>query len=160
MSSKLKPWLVLGLIFAIGILTGSELTVDLPSYFARPADEQQMKQHWMSHLVRRLKLTADQQAQILPILAAAEVKIQSLHRDEVQRGSEIIKQANDQMTPCLTPVQVVELQRMETEREKLFADHIQPGNTVGHDGSDGGGMQPTADPQTNGASPGPESKSP
>ena len=159
MSSKLKPWLVLGLIFAIGILTGSELTVDLPSYFARSADEQHMKRHWMISLVQRLKLTPEQQAKIQPILGDAEVKIRALHRDEVDRGSQIIKQANDQMSACLTAAQVVELQRMETEREKLFADHIQSGAGVRAVGGDGS-MPSGADPQTNGAIPEPESKGP
>jgi hypothetical protein len=155
MSSKFKPWLMLGLIFAIGVLTGSELTVELPSYFTRPPGEQQMKRNWMINLVQRLKLTSDQQSKILPILADAEAKIQLLHHDEVQRGSQIIKQANEQLAACLTPAQVVKLQEMETAREKLFADHFQQA-PVHRDGPGGDGIPGAGDAPTNGPSPEPK----
>ena len=134
MSSLLKPWLVLVVIFIVGVVTGSALTIGLGSHFIHPPGEQQITHHWMTHLIQRLNLTTDQQAKIEPILADAETKLQSVHRDEVEHGSQIFKAANDQISALLTPEQKVELQKMEAEREKMFSGHIRPW------GSGSGGM--------------------
>jgi Spy/CpxP family protein refolding chaperone len=138
MSSPVKPWLVLGIIFIVGVVTGSALTIGLGSHFLHPPGEQQLKRHWMTHLTERLSLTADQQAKIQPIVADAATKIQSLHRDEVDRGSKIIKEANDQISALLNPEQKAELQKMETEREKMFSGHMY------HHGGLDDGMRPPA----------------
>jgi len=137
MSSRLKPWLLLAVIFIVGIVTGAALTIGLGSHFMHPPGEQQMRSHWMAQLVQRLNLTADQQAKIQPIVTDAETKIQSLHRDEVDRGSQIFKAAHDQISALLTPEQNVELQKLESDREKRFSEHMHR-----HDGTDNGGKPP------------------
>jgi Spy/CpxP family protein refolding chaperone len=159
MSSQLKPSLLLLLIFVLGIVTGSTLTIGLAPHFAHVPGAAQMKNHWMMRLVQRLKLTADQQAKIQPILADAETKIQALQRDEVEHGSQIIKAANDQISAVLTPDQKAELEKMESEREKLFLSHMHhrgnphdgPPNPEGmhHHEDDGGGDAPPPPVQTN-----------
>ena len=121
--SKLKPWLLLAVIFVVGVITGSALTIGLASHFMHPSGGQQMKQHWMMMLTRQLNLTADQQAKIQPILTDADTKIQALHRDEVDRGSQIIKAANDQISAILTPEQQAQMKKMEADREKMFSGH-------------------------------------
>src|SRR5277367_5385547 len=113
MSSNLKPWLVLGIIFIVGVVTGSALTVGLTPLFMHPPGEQQMKVRWMARLTQDLHLTADQQSKIQPILADGSIKIQALHRDEMERGSQIFKAVNEQISPYLTPEQKLELQKME-----------------------------------------------
>src|ERR1039458_8657721 len=124
MSFKFKPWLVLGVIFIVGVVTGSALTIGLGPHFRHPPRAGEMKKRWLMHLAEQLKLTADQQAKIEPILTDAESQIQSVHRDEVSRGSQIIKAANDQISALLTPEQKVELQKMESDREKMFSGHM------------------------------------
>jgi Spy/CpxP family protein refolding chaperone len=156
MSSKLKPWLVLGVIFIVGILTGSALTISLAPYFVHPPGEQQMKRHWMEHLVQRLDLTTDQQAKIQPIVADAESRIALLHRDEMERGSQIFKAAHDQIAALLTPEQQAELKKMESDRERKFLDHMHSGpsgphddaDMHHHDGLDDGKMPPGPPPGT------------
>ena len=168
MSSQFKPWLLLAVIFIVGILTGSALTIGLGSHFMRPPGEQQMKRLWMAQLVQRLNLTADQQAKIEPILADAKTKIQSLHRDEVERGSQIFKAAHDQISALLTPEQKVKLQKMESEREKRFSDHMRPWGPprdgpreMRHRDEPGGGrMPPPPDAPTNAPPPGPAPQNP
>jgi len=162
MSSKLKPWLVLGVIFIAGILTGVALTIGLGPHFMHPSGMQQMKRHWMDNLVERLHLTADQQTKIQPILADAKTKMQSLHRDEVERGSEIIKAAHDQISALLTPGQKLEMQKMESEREKMFLDQMRPGGPPRdggerhhHDGPDEGPAPPPPGAPGNAPPPGP-----
>jgi Spy/CpxP family protein refolding chaperone len=168
MSSNFKSWLLLGVIFIVGILTGSALTFGLASHFMHPPGAQQMNRLWMMNLVQRLDLTTDQQAKIRPILTDAKIKIQSLHRDEVERGSQIFKAAHDQISALLTPEQKVELQKMESEREKMFSDHMRswgpsregPGGMHHHGGPDDGGMPPPPDAATNAAPPGPAPQNP
>ena len=168
MSSKLKSWLLLGVIFIVGVITGSALTIGLGSHFMHQPGEQQMKRHLMAHLVNRLNLTADQQVKIHPIVADAETKIQSLQRDEVERGSQIFKAANEQISALLTPEQKVELQKMESEREKMFSGHMRPwgpphdgpGGLRHHGGPDGDRMPPPPDAPTNAAPRGPVPQNP
>ena len=163
MSSKLKSWLLLAVIFIVGILTGSALTISLGSHFRHPPGAQQMKRLWMAQLVLQLNLTVDQQAKIQPILADASTKLQSVHRDEVERGSQIIKAAHDQISALLTPKQKVELQKMESEREKMFSGHMRPwgaprdgpDDTHHHGRPNDGVMPPPPNAPTNAAPPGP-----
>ena len=123
MSSKVKSWLLLTVIFIMGIVTGSTLTIGLASYFLHPG-AQQMKNLWMMHLNMRLNLSADQQAKIEPVVNEADNQIQSLHHDEVERSSQIIKTANEQIAAFLTPEQRVELQKMESDREQMFSGRM------------------------------------
>jgi Spy/CpxP family protein refolding chaperone len=135
MSSKLKPWLLLAVIFIVGVVTGSALTYGWVSHFRHPPGAQQqhpgaqqMGRLWMAQLVHRLNLSPDQAAKIQPILVDARNKIQMLHRDEMERGDQIFMTANDQIAAILplTPEQKVELQKMESERKKMFLDHMRP----------------------------------
>ena len=168
MSSKLKSWLLLGVIFIVGVITGSALTIGLGSHFRHQPGAQQINRLWMAQLVQRLNLTADQQAKIQPILADAKTKIQSLHRDEVEHGSQIFKAAHDQISALLSPEQKVELQKMESEREKMFSGHMRPwgpphdgpGGLRHHGGPDGDRMPPPPDAPTNAAPPGPAPQNP
>ncbi len=136
MSSQVKPWLVLAVIFIVGVVTGSALTIGWTSHFQRPQGPPQIRRLWMAHLVTRLDLTPDQPAKIQPILAEAEGKIQALHRDEVEHGAQIIKTTDDQIAALLTPEQQTELQKMESEREKMFSGHMRPWGSP-HDGPGG-----------------------
>ena len=135
MTSNFKPWLVLATIFIAGILTGSALTVALAPYFQKAPAPHDMRRLMMARLTERLKLTPDQQAKIQPILTDLSTKIQALHHDEVQRGSQIFKAANEQISALLTPDQQVEMQKMEAEREKMFSGHMRrhegPGDEAG-----------------------------
>lgn len=142
MSSNLKPWLLLAVIFIVGVITGSALTFGLRSHFMHQPGAQ-MKQVWMEHLVQKLNLTADQQAKIQPILADADTKIRALHREEIEHGSQIFKAANDQIAALLTSNQKVKLQEMESDREKMFSGHMHAWGPP-HDGP--GGMFPHSGP--------------
>jgi Spy/CpxP family protein refolding chaperone len=141
MSSLLKPWLLLAVIFVLGVVTGAALTIGLGPRFMHAPGAQQMKRLWMEHLTKRLNLTADQQAKIQPILADADTKIHALHRDEVDRFSQIFKETDDQISALLTPAQQAELQKMESEREKMFG-HMHHHGVPG----DEGGMPPPPAP--------------
>jgi len=123
---RAKPWLVMGLIYVVGIITGAALMFGFRSDWSHPPDARQLRSHWLVHLTQRLNLTADQQAKIQPILSQAGDDIQKLHRDEVDRLSQIMAKANDQIATLLTPAQQAELKEMESERERTFDGHMRP----------------------------------
>jgi Spy/CpxP family protein refolding chaperone len=147
---KIKPWLILALIFVLGVVTGVSLTVGLGPHFMRPPGAQQMKKRMLMGLTHRLNLTADQQARIDPILANAETQIQALHRDEVGRISRIMETVNTQILPLLTPEQQTELQKMrkemEGQRDRMFPGHMRPWMQPGQPPPPAGGTPPPNGP--------------
>jgi Spy/CpxP family protein refolding chaperone len=122
---SMRPWIILALIFVLGVVTGSLLTVGFGPRFATgtpgPLD---IRNHWMVFLVHRLDLTADQQAKIQPIVFKAETNIQAVHRDDIARISAIMKEANASIAEVLDPGQKAELEKMEQDRERMFAHHL------------------------------------
>ena len=148
MSAKVKPWLVLAVIFIAGILTGVGLTIGLGPHFKRPPEQRGAKDHMLDFLTHRLNLTTDQQAKVQPITADAEAKLHALHHEELERGSQIFKAMDDQISALLTPAQQAELQQVESEREKMFSGHMHPwgppGGMFHHDGPDGNAPPPPA----------------
>ena len=135
MKSSIKAWLLLGGIFIVGIVTGVALTVSLVPRFMRSHGEADMRAHMMPFLTQKLDLTDDQKAKINPIVADLSAKVQALHHDEVDQGSKLFKNANEQILAILTPEQKVQLQKLEDERDKMFKGHMHPWGS--HDGPGG-----------------------
>jgi Spy/CpxP family protein refolding chaperone len=132
---RLKPWLVLAVIFLAGIATGTALTMAWSSHNARPPGGiRDFKSRWMAHFSEPLKLTPDQQAKIEPILTDAGNQVQSLHHDGMERFNQIMEKTNSQIATILTPDQQEELQKMvkEFQAGREHAGHMKP-----HDGSGG-----------------------
>ncbi len=149
MNPKIKPWLVLALIFVLGMVTGGALTFVLGPHFLHPPGARDMRTHWMRHLTERLNLTADQQAKIDPILTEAGNQLQAVHRDEVGRVSQIMEKANTEIATILTPGQQTLLQAMQKEMHmKSWGPHGEHGEGPPH-GGPGNGMPP--DQATNAA---------
>ena len=137
MSSKVKSWLLLSVIFIVGAVTGAALAIGFGPRFIHSTGPgpQQIRKAWMTQLTERLSLTTDQQAKIQPILDDAETKIRNLHREEGNRGAQIFKSVDDQIAALLTPAQNEELKKMQSEREKRFSDHMRVrGFSHDHDG--------------------------
>lgn len=126
---KLKPWLILALIFVLGAATGVSLTIGLGPRFSHPPGAQQMKNRMLMGLTHRLNLTSDQQAKIDPIVTSIQSQIQQVHREEVGRISRIMEAANTQILPLLNSDQQAELQKMEKEME---SQHDRDRTSAGH----------------------------
>ena len=125
--TPLKDWLLVALIFAVGMIAGASLMVAFRHEGPHePPGAQQIRNHWLAHLTRALELTPDQQAKIEPILADAGNQIQALHRDEIDRISKIMDNANERIAPLLTPAQQEELKKIHSERERAFSGHLRP----------------------------------
>jgi len=117
-----RPWIILALIFLLGAITGSLLTI---AFGPRPGPPgaQEMGNHWMMHLTQRLQLSADQQAKIRPLVMDAEQQIETTHREDVANIFRIMQQTNAKIEEVLAPEQRAELKRMESERERMFFHH-------------------------------------
>ena len=117
-----RPWLIMALIFILGGVTGSLLTIGLGPHFTQgPPGAQEMRNRWMTHLSWRLHLTDEQKAKIEPIVWDAEKRIEDAHREDVGRISGIMQAANASIKPILNPDQQAELEKMESERERMFS---------------------------------------
>jgi Spy/CpxP family protein refolding chaperone len=145
MSARIKPWLVLAVIFVAGILTGWALTIALQSHFDHPMGGAQMSKRIMVKLTERLKLTDQQQAQITPLIEEQTAKIQAIHREEIGRVSAIIRDSDDKIAVLLTPDQQAAFKDLIAEREKMFASHSHSWDHFGdgdHAGPDKNGAPP------------------
>lgn len=150
-AQQLKLWLVLALIFLLGVATGVSLTIGMSPRFRHSPGAQQMKARMLMSLTRRLNLTPDQQTRIQPILADIAMQMQAVHREEVGRISQIMEKADSQMASILTPEQQTELQRMqkemESERDRMAPGHMHPWGGPGGPHGGPGGMMPPFPPQ-------------
>jgi Spy/CpxP family protein refolding chaperone len=154
MTPKLKSWLVLALIFLAGVVSGGALSLVLAPHFLRPPPEAMLGRHMMERLTHELQLTADQQAKIEPIIMQTTRQIHEVHSEEVGRISQIMKAANDQLAPILTPDQKAQLDKIESEggaREFFQHQHGwgEPGQPHFHDDDKPGPPPPPAPPATN-----------
>ena len=124
-SGGARPWIILALIFILGGVTGSLLTIAFgPRFEPGPPGAQQMGNHWMMRLTERLKLTDDQQNKIRPFVMDAEKQIVSAHHEDVARIGKIMQDTNAKIAEVLEPDQRAELKQLESERERMFQRHM------------------------------------
>jgi Spy/CpxP family protein refolding chaperone len=137
MTAKLKPWLILAVIFVAGGLSGAALIIAV--HPGQPRHD--MQQMWMLQLTRKLDLTSDQQGKIKPIIHDTVQQVQKIHREEIDKVGQLLKASDDQIAAILTPDQKAELQQMIDERQKDFNRHIRQWGPP-RDGNPYGGPPP------------------
>jgi Spy/CpxP family protein refolding chaperone len=149
-----KPWLIMALIFGVGMVAGGSLVVAFrPEAPHNPPAVQQFKAHWMTHLSHHLNLTPGQETQIAPIVADAVDQIQKLHNEEIDGLGHIMDEANEKMEKYLTADQQAKLKEMMKERPHEFSGHPHsweghhppgpgPDGTFPHDGPQAPGPPP------------------
>ncbi len=135
--SAIKPWLMVAVIFLVGAVAGSALTIGLGSRFLHPPPPggPEMRKMWMMRLTRHLDLTSDQQAKIEPIINASGLQLQALRRDEAERATKIFDETRRQLNALLTPTQQAEFAKMEKDmdrdRDRMTPDGRRPGPPMG-----------------------------
>jgi Spy/CpxP family protein refolding chaperone len=151
---KIRPWLAMALIFVAGMIAGAALTFGFRPAWEHPPEPQQMQRHWISLLTKRLNLTADQRGKIEGILSDAGGKIRDVHREEVGKISQAMAVADAQITPLLTPDQLAEFKKIQSERQRDFSHHMRPwGGPDFHGGPPPGGPGPGGRPNEDGPGP-------
>lgn len=125
-----RPWIILALIFLLGGITGSLLTIAFGPRPEPPGPEV-MGRHIMAHLTEGLKLTDDQQQKIRPIVMDAAKQIALVHRDDVAKIGKIMEDTHVKISEQLRPEQKDALREMESERERNFFRHMHGGHGPG-----------------------------
>lgn len=117
-----KAWLILSVIFALGVATGIGLTLILrpePALAGAPPPRETRAQV-MQRLTRDLDLTPDQQAKIQPIIEASDAEI----RENVAHISRIVETTMEKIGPLLTPEQQAKLAQLRKDHERRFSDRL------------------------------------
>jgi Spy/CpxP family protein refolding chaperone len=122
---KGKALFYMAAIFAIGLLAGG-VAGGLTGYrfgtqrLLRPPAAEQMAASVKQRLQQELRLTAEQEKQIAPMVDDFVVEMNAVHSNTVERAVTVIRSMHQRVAEVLTPEQRNSLQRMQQEREAEF----------------------------------------
>lgn len=120
--NKLKPWLVVLLVFLAGVVCGVVGTRAVVRHAVRAAVQkpEQIRQRIENRLASHLALTPEQRAQAHEILLAAQQEIQGLRAELQPRYLGIVDRAEAEIAALLTPEQRAEFEKLLVERKFLW----------------------------------------
>ena len=120
--NKLKPVLLLVLVFLAGIAVGVVGTRLFVRQLVRTAMERPDRIRLMMErrLERQLDLTAGQQAQVHDILTNSQAQIQDLRQEFRPQLAAIVMKANRDIIAILTPEQRVRFERMKRKNPMFW----------------------------------------
>ena len=123
-----RSFVYAALIFVAGLVVGLLSAPLIGHSFMRPPTPAQMSNHIMSHLQSRLDLTAEQSAQIKPIVDQLGNDMQGIWLDTTKRVTARMEQSDQQIAALLTPEQKIKMQAFIAEnRERMLKRHIPGG---------------------------------
>lgn len=128
---KGKALFYMAAIFAIGLLAGG-VAGGLTGYrfgtqrLSRPPAAEQMAASVKQRLQQELRLTAEQEKQIAPMVSDFVVEMNAVHSNTVERAVTVIRSMHQRVAEVLTPEQRDSLQRMQQEREAEFRRAAHP----------------------------------
>jgi len=73
----------------------------------------------LEHLTKDLDLTAQQQAQVNPIIEQTKPQIQAIHKEAMEKTRALMESSMAQIRPLLTPEQQTKLDKMKQAHEKM-----------------------------------------
>ncbi|HEX8281577.1 MAG TPA: hypothetical protein VF551_09375 [Chthoniobacterales bacterium] len=74
----------------------------------------------LEHLTKKLDLTAQQQAQVAPIVDQAKPQIRAIHEEAMQKTRAILENSAAQIRPLLTPEQQQKFDAMKKAHEDMM----------------------------------------
>ncbi len=124
---RFKPWLVLMLVFAAGMVVGIVGTrIGVRLYLLRMLRNPVLVRERIERdLVKRLQLTPEQQPKVHQILVDSQGRIRDLRREFQPQFAAILKDAQDQIDAQLTPEQRLRFEKYR-ERNGRFLQQQQP----------------------------------
>jgi hypothetical protein len=124
----LKLLLLVGLVFFAGVVAGVVGTRVVIRHWMRSAIERpQMVQTLIEHRLQwRLKLDADQQAQVHQILADTRGQLKALRQEYHPQAVVIISNADAKISALLTPAQQKRFEKMK-QKDGAFLQPVEPG---------------------------------
>jgi len=119
---KIKPWLVLALVFLAGVVFGVVATRVAVRHFVRVAISQpdRLRERIERDLTRQLKLNAQQRPQVHAALVRAHERLQALRAEFQPRFVEILNDARTEITAELTPKQRARFEKFREENRQLW----------------------------------------
>jgi len=117
-----KSILLLGLVFAAGIVIGVVGTRTVVRHFVGQAIlHPERAQLFMEHaLTRRLRLDDEQQVKLHDILTETHTQLKDVQREYRPRISEIMSNADGQITAMLTSAQQEKFQQLKSQNHPLL----------------------------------------
>jgi len=120
--TKLKPILLIVLVFAAGFAAGVVTTRIVVRRFVRNAlvHPDLVRNRVEIELDRRLRLNPEQRAEVGRILVRTQTRIRALRQQFQPELADILRDAGDDISALLTPEQQRRFERFRAEREQLF----------------------------------------
>ena len=111
------------LIFLAGAVTGALVAPMVGRTFMRPPEPRELSRHMLERLQSGLHLTAEQSAQIKPLIEKTGADMEIIRRETTKRVLERIAQTNAQISALLTPEQKIEFAKIEAEHREYLRKH-------------------------------------
>lgn len=73
----------------------------------------------LEHVAKELDLTAQQQAQVAPIVEQVKPQMKAIHEEAMAKSRAVMETASAQIRPLLTPEQQAKLDKLQAAHEKM-----------------------------------------
>ena len=125
---KIKPWLVIALVFVTGFTAGVAVTRGVTRHFVREAvaNPDRMRELIERRMAARLKLDAAQRAKVHGILVGSHQQLRELRGEFAPRFAEILTNAGTQISATLTDDQRVRFEKFREENRELWQPQGKP----------------------------------
>ena len=120
--NKLKPWLLLALMFLAGFASGVVVTRVAVRHFVRRviAHPEIIRARIERELDRNLKLDPQQELKVHQILVEAHGRIQSLRAEVQPQWTSIVQEARHEIADILTPEQREKFEKYQAENRPFW----------------------------------------
>ncbi|MSU58587.1 MAG: hypothetical protein EXS35_10490 [Pedosphaera sp.] len=124
---KIKPWLVIALVFVAGFVAGVVVTRGVVRRVVTVAltNPDRVRDLIEKRVAARVKLDAVQREKVHRILAGSQGDLKELRRDIAPRFFIILSNAESQISTVLTPEQREKFEKLQEENRRLW--HVPPG---------------------------------
>ncbi|MEY4387404.1 MAG: hypothetical protein RLY20_2687 [Verrucomicrobiota bacterium] len=128
MMKKLKPWLVIALVFVAGFAAGVVVTRGVTRRFVQTAvnNPDRVRDLIERRMTARLRLDAEQRTKVHGILVESQMQLRELRGEFAPRFEQILTNAAQQISATLTEEQRVRFEQFRAENRQLWQPHAQP----------------------------------
>jgi len=128
MMKKLKPWLVLALVFVAGFTTGVVVTRGAVRHFIQQAvaNPSRVRDLIEKRLTVQLRLDGVQRDKVHQILVASQKDLRALRGEFSPRFLEILEHAETRIAETLRPEQRARLEKFREENRQFWEPKLKP----------------------------------
>lgn len=119
---RLKPWLLILLVFCAGFAGGVVVTRGVIRHVVRQAinDPDFIRDKIERRMVHKLGLDGDQRKKVHDVLLHTQTDLKSLRQEFQPRFVSIMAQAQTEIAACLTPEQRQKFEEFQNENRHLW----------------------------------------